>query len=222
MTSDSVSLLTWQLVDSAFPTGAFAHSWGLEAAWQHGEIPDLDALRAFVDQSIVQAGFASLPLLNAAFHAPERLEALDELADAFLINPVANRASRIQGRTMIATASRIWPSAATTDLRARADRTCAHLAPFSGAVFAAIDLPLTTAQTLVLYSAARGVLSAAVRLGVVGSYEAQRMQTASGASIQRVARACAVLTEDDLTQTAPLLDLWQSGHDRLYSRLFQS
>ena len=27
---------------------------------------------------------------------------------------------------------------------------------------------------------------------------------------------------DDLEQTAPLIDLWQSAHDRLYSRLFQS
>jgi urease accessory protein len=30
--------LLWQLADSAFPTGGFAHSGGLEAAWQHGEI----------------------------------------------------------------------------------------------------------------------------------------------------------------------------------------
>ena len=33
--------LTWQVVDSAFPTGAFAHSFGLESAWQQGEVEDL-------------------------------------------------------------------------------------------------------------------------------------------------------------------------------------
>lgn len=219
---NSISLLSWQLADSAFPTGAFAHSWGLEAAWQQGEVPDLDALCAFVDASILQAGHASLPLMNAAYLSPQRLEELDDLADAFLINAVANRASRVQGRTLVATAERVWPSAALTDVRARADRTCAHLAPFSGAVFAAIELPLEAAQTLVLYSAARSVLSAAVRLGIAGSYEAQRVQFACGGRIEQVARQCAALTEDDLAQTAPLLDLWQSGHDRLYSRLFQS
>jgi urease accessory protein len=222
MTSDPITLLSWQLVDSALPTGAFAHSWGLEAAWQHGEVPDLDSLRRFVEASIRQAGFATLPLVNAAYHASHRLEALDDIADAFLINTVANRASRIQGRTFVATAGRVWPSEATAGLRERADRTCAHLAPFSGAVFRALDVPLATAQTLVLYGAARGVLSAAVRLGAIGSYEAQRMQHACAPSIARVAERCAALIDDDLAQTEPLIDLWQSGHDRLYSRLFQS
>ena len=35
--------LTWQVVDSAFPTGAFAHSYGLEAAWQQGEVDGIGA-----------------------------------------------------------------------------------------------------------------------------------------------------------------------------------
>ena len=59
--------LTWQIVDSAFPTGVFAHSWGLEAAWQQGEVNDLVALRAFLEASIQQAGYASLPLAQRYF-----------------------------------------------------------------------------------------------------------------------------------------------------------
>ena len=39
---------TWQIIDSAFPTGAFAHSYGLEAAWQHGEIGGPAQLKAFM------------------------------------------------------------------------------------------------------------------------------------------------------------------------------
>jgi urease accessory protein UreF len=30
------------------------------------------------------------------------------------------------------------------------------------------------------------------------------------------------LAIEDAAQTAPLVDLWQASHDRLYSRLFQS
>jgi urease accessory protein len=214
--------LAWQVIDSAFPTGAFAHSWGLEAAWQHGEVDDLDSLRLFLDASIRQAGYASMPLVNASYLAPDRLEALDELAEAFLINPVANRTSRVQGRTLVATARRIWPSTALADLQARADATRAHVAPLSGAVFLAIGLPLPTAQKVVLYGAARGVLSAAVRLGIAGSYEAQRMQFECGPRLDLLAERCGGLCERDLVQTAPVLDLLQSRHDRLYSRLFQS
>jgi urease accessory protein len=214
--------LTWQVVDSAFPTGVFSHSWGLEAAWQHGEVADLDALRAFLDASVQQTGYAFLPLVNEAYRHPSELEALDALAEAFLINAVANRASRTQGRTLLATAGRVWPSAALSHLHARAGATCTHVAPVTGAVFRTVGLSLVTVQKVVLYGAARGVLSAAVRLGIAGSYEAQRLQYACGPWLDEIADRCASLRADDLVQTAPILDLLQSGHDRLYSRLFQS
>jgi len=214
--------LTWQIVDSAFPTGVFAHSWGLEAAWQQGEVADLDTLRKFLEASVQQAGFASLPLVIDGYRSPDQLEALDALAEAFLLNPVANRASRIQGRTLLGTAARIWPSAGLAALKERADATCAHVAPLSGATFRAVGLPLPTVQNVVLYGAARGVLSAAVRLGIAGSFEIQRMLYDCSPCLDRIADRCRVLSIGDLAQTAPLLDLLQAGHDRLYSRLFQS
>ena len=214
--------LTWQIVDSAFPTGAFAHSGGLEAAWAQGEVTSLDSLLSFVEASILQTGHAVLPFLNAGFDSPAGLESLDALADAFLTNPVANRASRIQGRTLLATAARIWPSDAIGALKARADGTHAHVAPLGGVTFRALGLQRAVAQRVVLYGTARGVLSAAVRLGIAGSYEAQRMQSACGPWLDQVAGTCASLSIDDLAQTAPLIDLLQAGHDRLYSRLFQS
>ena len=214
--------LTWQIVDSAFPTGVFAHSWGLESAWQHGEVDTLDALREFVEAAIVQSGHAVLPLVNAAFRTPGHLAALDMVADAFLTNAVSNRASRVQGRTLLATAERVWPSAALAALKTRAHSTHAHVAPLSGATFRLLGLDLDTVQRIMLYSTARGVLAAAVRLGVVGSYEAQRIQSACVPCLDRNAERCRDLSIEDLAQTAPLIDLLQSGHDRLYSRLFQS
>jgi urease accessory protein len=216
------SFLTWQLVDSAFPTGLFAHSWGLESMWQHGEIDGVDALRRFTDDAIVQAGRAVVPFVNAVFDEPATLERLDALADAFLTSAVANRASRVQGRTLLATAARVWPSAALTALQARAGRTCAHAAPLTGATFRALGVSRAATQQVVLYGTARGVLSAAVRLGIVGSYEAQRLQHGCAASLERVAQQCRTISIADLAQTAPLVDLFQTRHDMLYSRLFQS
>jgi len=212
----------WQLIDSAFPTGTFAHSAGLEAAWQQGEVPDAPALGRFVRASVRQAGYAALPLLTAAYRDPDALARLDRLADAFLLNEVANRASRIQGRTLAATAARIWPTPELASLHAGLDGLSAHLAPVSGVVFRRLDVPLVTAQRLTLFATARTVLSAAVRLGISGSYEAQRQQHACEGWLEDIARRCVDLDVADLAQTEPLVDLLQAGHDRLYSRLFQS
>ena len=213
---------TWQVVDSAFPVGVFAHSWGLEAAWHAGYVDSDETLQQFVVDSIQQTGWSVLPLLNAAYQRPSRLSDLDELAHAFLTNSVANRASRVQGRTLVATASRVWPSRAMADLENQVAAGWAHVAPFSGVVFRIIGLPHETAQKAMLYGTARGILSAAVRLGVIGSYQAQRMQHEAGQWLDATLKCCAGLDAEATCHTAPVLDLLQGTHDRLYSRLFQS
>lgn len=215
-------LLLWQLADSAFPTGSFAHSWGLEAAWQSGEVPDAGALRRFVAAALEQAGRGMLPLLNAAHRDPGRLRELDEIANAFLINSVANRSSRVQGRAFSATCARVWPSpeVAATDVQVR--ECCGHAAPAIGAMLRTLGVAASAARQLSLFATARGVLAAAVRLGITGSYDAQRLQHEAAPLILAIEERSAGLDERDLAQTAPVLDLLQAAHDRLYSRLFQS
>jgi len=214
--------LTWQIVDSAFPTGAFAHSFGLEAAWQHGELRDGEALRGFLHAALQQVTYGSLPLVNASYREPDRLEVLDARADAFLLNVVANRASRVQGRTLLATVARVWPSSELSTLSRRAARTHAHVAPITGAALKTIGLSLTTIQQVVLYGTARSVLAAAVRLGIAGSYEAQQIQADCGPWLDDLLCRGAALEVGDLAQTTPIADLLQARHDHLYSRLFQS
>jgi urease accessory protein len=215
-------LLAWQLADSAFPTGGFAHSGGLEAAWQSGEIPDRAALEAFTVAVLEQTGSGMLPLVNAAFRDPSRFDVLDQLADVFLTNPVANRASRVQGRALAATASMIWPTDAVGAVAARVEAGLGHQGPVMGAVFAALNLSPGVARQVCLYAAVRGVLAAAVKLGIVGSYESQRIQHDLAPAITAVADRACDLDDSDLAQTAPIVDVLQSAHDRLYSRLFQS
>src|SRR5262249_32686819 len=158
-----------------------------------------------LDASIRQTAHASIPLVNAAYRAPERLEALDQLAEAFLINPVANYASRVQGRTLLATVGRIWPCPGVGEVQARSPATHPHVARLTGTAFRAVGLPLATVQRVVLYGAARGVISAAVRLGIAGSYEAQRLLFECRPSLDRSASRCAGWSEADLAQTEPLI-----------------
>ena len=100
--------------------------------------------------------------------------------------------------------------------------TRGHLAPVSGVVFRMIGLAEEVAQRAVLHGAARGILSAAVRLGIVGSYRAQRLQHAAATRLDATLEQCRGLPPEAICQTAPLIDLLQGAHDRLYSRLFQS
>jgi len=213
--------LIWQLADSAFPSGGFAHSNGLEAAWQQGEVDGAEGLEQFLRDAIVQAGYAALPLIHAAHERPGDLAELDALCDAFLTNIVANRSSRIQGQAFLLATERAFPATALCEI-VRAENLAPHYAPLFGAVGAALGLPRRSTQALFLHLTCRSVLAAAVRLGLIGSNAAQHLQAAMAPHLDDTMELCAGLSTADLAQTAPLNDLWQSMHDRIYSRLFQS
>lgn len=213
--------LVWQLMDSAFPTGGFAHSSGLEAAWQHGEVRGRDDLASFLDAGLHQLGRAALPFVTAAFDEPERLAEFDRLNDAFTTNHVANRASRAQGRAFLTAAERIF-KCEIRNLESGRELPFAHFSPVFGACLRRLEIPRESAGRMFFFNHLRGVLAAAVRLNIVGPMEAQVLQQRLAPKADEILRLCDRLSLDDLAQTAPLLDLWQSAQDRLYSRLFQS
>lgn len=216
--------LIWQIADSAFPTGGFAHSCGLEAAWQHGEVRSRGELMAFVQANLQQLGRASLPYMQAAFCEPTRLAELDARFDAFTPNHVTNRASRLQGRAFWLASERSFPSVALDELRVSVEREdfCGHLPTIFGAIIRVLGMAQDDAVNLFFFLQLRSILASAVRLGIVGPMEAQSMQYKLSASAQHIATQCAEIPLEEAAQTAPLLDLWQGAQDRLYSRLFQS
>ena len=210
--------LVWQLVDSAFPTGGFAHSAGLEAAWQHGEVRGRTDLVSFIEASFNQLGHGALPFVIAAFDWPEKISEFDHLCDAFTTNHVTNRASRAQGKALLAAAERIFNS----EFGIRNSDFHFHLAPVFGACLRQLKISRQTTSRLFFFNHLRGVLAAAVRLNIVGPMEAQSLQHRLAPRAEEILTRCESLTPDDIAQTTPLLELWQGAHDRLYSRLFQS
>lgn len=222
--SDRADWLVWQLADSAFPTGGFAHSLGLEAAWQHGFVPDGGALRAFVVQMLRQQVTTALPFVNTVHGTPERAGELDHWCEALLTNHVARRASQQQGQTLLATVVRAFAPATAQRYRQDVLREEApgHLPVVFGLVMQELGLGLARTVQLFLFLQMRAALSAAVRLGVVGPIEAQQIQASLGTELSALAERGTTATLEDLAQTAPLLELLQGTQDRLYSRLFQS
>jgi urease accessory protein len=213
-----------QIADSSFPTGGFAHSNGLEAAVHHGRARTADQLDAYVRGWLWNVGYASLPFVTAAFDTPDGVWSLDAWIDATITSHVANRASRTQGRTFLATCVRTFDEPAIVALaaRSRTRDVRAHFAPVFGASLAALGASREEAAMLHLHTALRGVLSAAVRLGVVGPHEAQSMQRRYTSTLDEVLAECGSLSPRDAATLFPLSDIMGATHDRLYARLFQS
>lgn len=207
--------LLWQLGDSAFPTGGFAHSGGLEAAWQHGEVGNAADLASFLEAGLWQMGRGTLLFVTAAHDDPNQLASLDGLSEAFLSNHVAKRASQLQGRAFLASALRIFAISVKRPIHG-------HFAPIFGAVTAALAVTRSHAAHLFCFQYLRGLLSAAVRIGIVGPMEAQSLQHRLSPRVREVLLRCEKLPIAEIAQTSPLLEIWQGRQDQLYSRLFQS
>jgi urease accessory protein len=217
------SWVLMQLADSALPTGGFAHSGGLEAALQLGRCAGPEGVARFVEDALWNVGAAALPFVEAAHAAPERLGALDRRADAALAEAVAKRASRLQGQAFLRAAAALAPDAITPlATQVEAARLPGHLAPIFGAVTSRLGVSASDARRVFLFQAARGTLSAAVRLGAVGPFEAQRLLAQAGAPCEEILLATAGRAPEEAASAAPMLDLAQAHHDRLYSRLFRS
>jgi urease accessory protein len=219
--SRSPDWLLWQLVDSAFPTGGFAHSGGLEATWQHGEVRTRVELGQFLETALEQAAPGLIPFVTAVHALPDRFREVDSLCDAITTNHVANRASRAQGRALLAAAGRVFGVAEPPD-HGQVHPSHSHWAPAFGYVAGRLEIARGTAVEMFVYNHLRGLLAAAVRLNIVGPMEAQMLQFRLGDAAAAAARRGAGLGLDDIAQTAPLTDVWQGAQDRLYSRLFQS
>lgn len=216
---DSWTLL--QIADSAFPSGGFAHSSGLEAAVKMGRVVGAEGLAAFVEESLWQASAFSLPFLRAAYEDSRRLPDVDARCDASTPGHVANRASRAQGRAFLRAAASLAPAAAQLEREVAAAGLFCHLAPAFGATLSRLGATCEEACQLFLFQGARGVLAAGIRLGLIGPLEAQRLLARAGGIATAAATGSRWSLEEAAT-TSPLIDLLQSHQDRLYSRLFQS
>ena len=137
-TTSTLHHLAHARVHARFSKAARPRRRGERFGWcARSQAGDVDLAR-FAREAIWQAAHGSLPLVRAAFEG--ELALADARAESFLVNHVANRASRTQGRTFLAACARIFDDAAVLGLaaRARTREVSAHLAPVFGAAMVTI------------------------------------------------------------------------------------
>jgi urease accessory protein len=100
----------------------------------------------------------------------------------------------------------------------------AHLPPLFGAICALVGLGLEQTAYVFLLGHVKALVSAAVRAGVFGPYQAQK--TLASGTVQGLIRAMIEreweTRVEDAGQTVPVMDLWVGRHEVLYSRIFNS
>lgn len=225
MSHAHLPLLVW--LSPSFPVGAFAYSHGLEWAHEAGDLHDAATLRDWLDALVTHGSLHNdLVLFACAWRASRENDAaaLAEIAELALA--LANSAERrletvTQGNAFILAARAAWPCAAFDRLRAAWDGDVAY--PVAVAVAASgHDVPLRPALEAYALGFVANLVSASVRLGIVGQTDGQKIIAGLVPSLHEVAARTEVATLDDLGGCALRSDLASLRHETQYSRLFRS
>lgn len=207
----------------SFPVGAFAYSHGLEAAVARGLVTSRADLEGWI-RALLRRGSARTDLvLLAATYSKGPVSRPDINSLALALQPSAERylETSQQGGSFVVTCLAAWPCAALVALRAQCPDAIAY--PVALGVAAAGH---NIARGDVLDAAAlafvHNLVSAAIRLSVIGQTDAQRIVAALLPDIADAARFAATSALDDLAAACFSSDLASLEHETLGTRLFRS
>lgn len=233
-------LVCLQLADSAFPSGRYTLSHGLEAFVQAGlvtaDTSPAQLLALLADQigsGVAPADGVALVCAHraAADAGPADLAAVGEADDRLTAVklPRETRQSSLRvGRQLLNTAAAAFGSATVAEYGAavRAGRHPGNAAVVVGLLTATLGVPVHHALAAELYAFAAGWLAAAVRLSVTDHRIAQWVLhhlapdlAAAAAAASHTARSQGVAGIHSCT---PLVDLMAMRHERTELRLFAS
>jgi urease accessory protein len=218
-------LLIW--LSPGFPVGAFAYSHGLEWAVEAGDVVDAPTLEAWLaDLLEFGAPRADALLFSAAFRAARAADwpALDE-ANALGVALGASAERRLettaQGAAFVAAARAAWDCEPLRRLDQAPDRRFAYPIVVAAAA-SGHGMPLDASLEAFALAQIASLVSAALRLGVIGQSDGQKILAALLPSIRALARAAKGAGLADLGGAAFRSDIAAMRHETQYSRLFRS
>jgi urease accessory protein len=220
-----LSLLTvLQHADTAFPSGAFAFSNGLEGVSTLGRKIDRDALQDLVGSVLLHRWTPFDRIALARSHRAgtdlDTLIAVDrEVEIANVVEPLRTGSRRNAG-ALLAAHVRIGTPGAERLLGAiRSGGLVGHLTTVQGYLWRETGIAEGEALGISAYQTAGGLVAAAVRLGQLGAIDAQKVLAAV---IPLAAEAAARSVEDweRLSSATPFMDIAVMRHARADLKLF--
>ena len=219
-----------QISDSAFPRGAFAHSYGLETYVAEGRIASAGELEEFI-ASVLRHGVATLDgvYLRAAFLAKgeddlPKVLTLDAAYDAARPVKSLRDASRSVGRQFLRTARGFIKDTLLGELEeeARLERASGHYPITLGCVAEALGLRFQEGLESLCYGAVSSLVSVAVRLVPLGQTEGQRVISNLEGAVREAVETATALSLEDAHSWGPGHEIRAMTHRRLHTRLFVS
>lgn len=232
--ADGPGALGWlqgmTFVDSFFPGGGFAHSFGLETAVAEGCVTGARDLTPYLAALIRDgAGRLDAVALGAAHRAAvgadiDALIRIDREVDAFKLASEVREGSRLLGRRLIEQGAKWFPDAPVVRWHEAVlgGASPGHAAPALGAVLAACGWCRRDAVAAGLYQSSVGWVSAALRLISMGQREGQRVLHELLPVIDAVSREACDLEMESMAPWTPLHDIRAMRHARQRVRLFRS
>ena len=228
--TDAGLLPLLHLADTGFPTGGYAHSFGLETYCQDGRVADGKALAAFLTMHLEgAAGPTDATAAAGALRAFARGDLpacadLDATLEAMKIAREPREASRQMGRQTLRVAVALTghPDLEAYLARVEAGAGPGHHGVAFGMAAGALGAEAEAAAAGYLYSTAALLVGAALRLMRLGQLEGQRILWRLQPVIRRVAAEAAARDPVEPWGWTPGLDLASIAHAGLDARLFRS
>jgi urease accessory protein len=219
-----------QFGDSAFPTGGYAHSFGLESYCQAGIVRDAEGVTRFlVSQLEGSTGPCDATAVAAALAAMragdlDECRRLDETLEAMKPVREFREGSRQMGRQTLRVAAALSGAISLASYleEVTAGRAPGHHAVAFGMGGGSLGWTRLEAATAFLYSTTALLVAAALRLLPLGQLAGQRVLWGLHPLIERLAREAAARDAADLWSFTPGIDIHGMRHERLEARLFRS
>ena len=223
-----------QLCDSALPTGAFSHSFGLETYICEGVVDDeasfVSWLRALVSTQLTFSEGLGLRLAFEAVAADdwEAIAHLDELLVAQAVPIQVRRAGITMGRRLLTIARLALEGTDGDRLLSRyavlvdAEVCCAHPAIVLAIAGYVLTAPPAAVTAAYLHSSVISLTQNAVRAIPLGQDAGQRAIASVRDDVRAAVRRIGGLDEMDLGAAAPGIEISQMRHERQRARMFMS